>query len=265
MQNSITESPQISLARDPLPRRPIRSSRLRGLIRSLILVLILLVAIALRFNDLNWDQSQHFHPDERHVNNVLSGIHLPNDLAQYFDSGVSPLNPYNIRQSWVYGTLPLFVDRFLAEYLDKGCAQPPVLIPKLLGQFILGISGDVNLQTAVASCTIGFFTSYDLLTMSMRFASALADLITVILVYLTGRRLFGWRAGLLAAAFSALCVLQIQHAHFGVVESMATMCVAWCLYFCARIVTLQPSSISGLGGSAALWGNTALAGLFLSL
>lgn len=247
---------------DAHDHRPDRKSMHRLLLHLLALVPILAVATLLRFNDLNWDQGQHFHPDERHVSNVLSGVHLPDNVDQYFDSGKSPLNPYNIPQSWVYGTLPLFLDRFLAEFLDQGCAQSPALIPRLFGQSILSVTGGPNLQTA--NCLPGFFTSYDLLTIASRFVSALADLITVAVVYLMGRRLFGWHVGLLAIAFSALCVLQIQHAHFGVVESMVTMCVTWCLYFCARIVTLQPSA-SRWRGNVTLWSNTALAGLFSGL
>src|SRR6266542_1105821 len=63
--------------------------RHRPWLHPLILTLILLVAILLRFNDLNWDQGQHFHPDERHVTNVLSGVHLPSGLGQDVDSGRS--------------------------------------------------------------------------------------------------------------------------------------------------------------------------------
>ncbi len=228
----------------------------------LLLALILLVAALLRFNDLNWDQSQHFHPDERHVKNVLSMVQLPDSVAQYFDSGQSPLNPYNVPQSWVYGTLPLFFDRLLAEFLDQGCGPAPNSIAQLLGSFLVGITGDSNLRAA--GCMPGYFTSYNLLAISSRFISALADLLTVFIVYLLGRRLFGWRAGLLAAAFSALCVLQIQHAHFAVVESITTLCVTLCLYFCARIVLPRLPAAEGRSNRQ-LWLNAALAGAFSGL
>ncbi|MDP9383039.1 MAG: DUF2298 domain-containing protein [Chloroflexota bacterium] len=53
--------------------------------------------------------------------------------------------------------------------------------------------------------------------------AALADLLTVACIFLLGRRLFGAGAGLLAAALSALTVLQVQFSHFYVAEPVMTM------------------------------------------
>ncbi len=222
----------------------------RRYLHPVALFVILVVASALRFHDLNWDQSQYNHPDERHVTNVVSALQMPSDLGEYLDPAQSPLNPYNNRQSWVYGTLPLFGGRAVAEFLDQGCAPTNAAIPALLGRLLFG--------AAVADCTQGFFTGYEHIRLVGRLLSMLADTLTVLIVYLTGRRLFGWRVGLLAAAFSALAVLQIQHSKFFVVESALTMFVAACLYFCARLATMQ---IHSRRGAYALWVTAALAGL----
>ena len=227
---------------------------LRRYIHPAALLAILFVAAALRFYDLNWDQSQYNHPDERHVTNVISALQMPKSLGEYFDPAASPLNPYNIRQSWVYGTLPLFGGRAVAEFFDQGCAPTHALIPKVLGQLLFGSQAD--------NCAQGFFTGYEHIRLVGRLLSVLADTITVLVVYLTGRRLFGWRVGLLASAFSAFAVLQIQHSKFFVVESPLTMCVAWCLYFCARIATTEQTLRHGASG---LWVNAALAGMFSGL
>jgi YYY domain-containing protein len=232
--------------------RSTRFSR-QPIVRSLPLVLIMIVAAALRFYDLNWDQSQYNHPDERHVTNVISALRIPESLNEYLDSGLSPLNPYNLRQSWVYGTLPLFGGRWLAEFFDTGCAPANALIPRLLGRAFFPASAD---------CQVGFFTGYEHVRLVGRMLSAIADLLTVLAVYLTGRRWFGRRTGLLAAAFSAFAVLQIQHSKFFVVESLLTMCSAWCLYFCARI---SSTSLCGRSRPFGLWFNAALAGLFSGL
>jgi YYY domain-containing protein len=258
----MSETTSLPVQRETPPALPRRSRLNRRNLHGLLLALVLIVAALLRFNDLNWDQSQHFHPDERHVKNVLSMVQLPDSIGQYFDSGRSPLNPYNVPQSWVYGTLPLFFHRLLAEFLDKGCGPAANPVAQLLGYFILGITNDPNLRAA--GCMPGFFTSYDLLSIGSRFVSALADLLTVFIVYLLGRRLFGWRVGLLAAAFSALCVLQIQHAHFAVVESITTLSVTLCLYFCARIV-MPNLPASEARSNTRLWLNAALAGAFSGL
>jgi YYY domain-containing protein len=226
---------------------------LRRRLRPLLLLIVLGIAAALRFYDLNWDQSQYNHPDERHVTNVITLLRLPASLGEYLDSAASPLNPYNNQQSWVYGTLPLFTGRILAEFLDQGCAPDEALLPRLLGRLLF---------STAEGCARGFFTGYEHIRLVGRLISALADTITVLVVYLIGRRLFGWRVGLLAAAFNAFAVLQIQHSKFFVVESMLTMWVAWCVYFCARLVA-RPVETSRQ--ALALLGNAALAGLCAGL
>ena len=231
-----------------------RDLHIRPLLRSLPLIFILFIAALLRFSDLNWDQSQYNHPDERHVTNVISGLRMPDSLSQYFDSAASPLNPYNMRQSWVYGTLPLFSARLTAEYLDKGCGADRALLPWLIGRALF--------PATPSPCPDGFFTAYDTIRLVGRMISALADTLTVLAVYLTGRRWFGRRAGLLAAAFSCLAVLQIQHAKFFVVESLLTSCTAWCLYFCARLTSRRLHSRQRPYG---LWADAALAGVFSGL
>ncbi|BCX04887.1 MAG: hypothetical protein KatS3mg053_2825 [Candidatus Roseilinea sp.] len=231
-----------------------RRAPLRRYLHPAALFVIFVVAAALRFYDLNWDQSQYNHPDERHVTNVISTLQMPRSFGEYLDPARSPLNPYNNRQSWVYGTLPLFGGRALAEFLDQGCAPANAAIPAALGRLLFG--------AAAADCTQGFFTGYEHIRLVGRLLSMLADTITVLVVYLTGRRLFGWRVGLLAAAFSALAVLHIQHSKFFVVESALTMFVAWCLYFCARLATME---VNSRRDAYALWINAALAGLFAGL
>ena len=61
----------------------------------LVLIAILLLAIGLRTRGLNWDESQHLHPDERFLTMVESAIKLPTSWGEYFDTAKSPLNPYN--------------------------------------------------------------------------------------------------------------------------------------------------------------------------
>ena len=81
-----------------------------------VLVLILLAAAFLRLSGVNWDQGTHLHPDERFLTMVAADIRMPESLAAYFDTARSPLNPANVgRPFFVYGTLPLFVVRSVAE------------------------------------------------------------------------------------------------------------------------------------------------------
>jgi len=197
-----------------------------------VLFIILIVAAALRFSGLDWDQGTHLHPDERYLTFLTSLLRLPDNLAQFFDSGASPLNPYNTDwgRSYVYGTLPLFIVRGLAETLNALCLSEVNWLPERLLQFWLGaVSPGCNTSPSV-------FTSYDIIVLVGRTWSAFCDWLAVFVLFLAGRRMFGWRIGLLAASFSALAVLPIQQAHFFTVDSTANLFVILCLAGCVGLI-----------------------------
>jgi dolichyl-phosphate-mannose-protein mannosyltransferase len=148
---------------------------------------ILVVAAWLRLQGLDWDDGQHLHPDERFLTMVGAAIKPPHSLAEYFDTGRSPLNPVNHGDRFsffVYGTLPLFVVRWLGQWLGK--------------------------------------TGYSHIYLVGRVLSALCDCGTVWLTAWLGTRLAGRRVGLFAGALVALSVASIQNAHFFTVDSAAT-------------------------------------------
>ena len=64
-------------------------------VKKLLLSAILLLAFALRFYGVNWDQNQHLHPDERFLTMVTEAIDWPANIPEYFDTAHSPLNPHN--------------------------------------------------------------------------------------------------------------------------------------------------------------------------
>lgn len=181
-----------------------------------LLVAILGLGAWLRFRGINWDENQHLHPDERFLTMVETSIRFPDRLGEYFNTTTSPLNPNNVGYSFfVYGTLPIFLVRLLAEW-----------------------TGNVG---------------YDEVTLVGRTASAAFDLVSLVLLYLLGRRLHGRRVGLLAAALSALTVLLIQHSHFFVVESFTNAFLLAGFYFAVGILR------------EARWRDFLLFGLFLGL
>ena len=203
----------------PLLERPTLLARLRGLTKARYFSAVLLVAIIgfalwLRLWGNNWDSGTHIHPDERFLTMVESHIKVPSSLGEYFNSAKSPFNPYNQGDgSFVYGTFPLFFVRIVAEVLNKADY------------------GNINL--------VG------------RFLAGLFDVGSVLLVFLVGRRLYGRSAGLLAAFLLTVTVLNIQHAHFFVVESFLTFFTLLGVYYSVRIAQE--------GG----WRNYALAGVAL--
>ncbi len=181
----------------PIISRERRSGR-RALFVDLALLAILAAGAWLRLRGAAWDENQHMHPDERFLTMVETSIRPPESLAQYFNTDESPLNPHNVGHTFfVYGTLPIFLVRFLAEWTNNA--------------------------------------GYDQVAIVGRLASGAFDVASIYLVFCIGAALYRRRVGLLAAALYALSVLPIQHAHFFVVESFTTTFLLGCLLFAVRV------------------------------
>jgi YYY domain-containing protein len=190
----------------------------------LLLIVVLAAGAYLRAAGLYWGEYQYLHPDERFlvwVGTDISPTKIVDtadgvkkswiSLSEYFDTPNSSLNPNNRGHGfYVYGTLPMFLTRFAVEW-------------------IFGRSG------------------FDVMTQVGRALSALVDLLTVLLVYLVAARLYDRRVGLLAAAFSAATVLQIQQSHFFTMDTFSSFFAFLSIYFAVRIMTDQkpwPNGIS---------------------
>ena len=164
------------------------------------LVLTLVLALGLRFYGLNWDEGQSFtpHPDERAILMKVGDLSFPGpgELGSLLDAEKSPWNP----RWFPYGSFPLYLLK--GVQIAYGAMPGPEL-------------GDLR--------TLG------------RAISALADTATVLMVYLLGRRLFGRREGLLAAALVATSVLHIQLSHFFAVDTIMALSAVVALYLLHRV------------------------------
>ncbi|MEN4010927.1 MAG: DUF2298 domain-containing protein [Bellilinea sp.] len=170
----------------------------------ILLVVILLVGFWLRLTGITWGEGQFLHPDERFLVWVTADIQPVNTIGQYFDTAASSLNPHNVgHRFFVYGTFPIFLTRYLVDVLLAGGGWEAILV--------MG-----------------------------RSSSAIADLLSVFVVFLIGRRLWNQWVGLLGAAFSALAVLQIQQAHFYTSDSFATFFSILAVYFAVCLATIPP-------------------------
>lgn len=186
-----------------------------------LLIIILLIAAGLRFYNINWDNGIFAHPDERStVAFYAPTIRWPQDISTLLDPRQSPLNPFwdvarQERRSYTYGHFPLYALALTANFLDDLAplsTQLPVNLPPEIIQFL------ATSTTGHGFARIG------------RFLMGLADLFTVYLLFLLGRRLYGLWGGVLAAAFSAFTVLQIQLAHFFAVDPVSTTFTLLALY-----------------------------------
>jgi len=177
----------------------------------LILVAILLLGAAYRFVGLDWGESTHLHPDERFLTMVTTSLDWPKNVAGYFNTATSPLNPHNRGHGfYVYGTFPVFLTKFVGGLVGK--------------------------------------SGYDGVDVVGRSLSALFDLGGVLLIFLIGRRLYGRRQGLLASLLLALTALNIQNSHFYTVDNFTSFFVTLAFYFAVRVAQGEGwSSFLGLG------------------
>jgi YYY domain-containing protein len=160
----------------------------------LALIVILLLGSAFRLYNVNWDKgTYHIHPDERHTTMVITRIEWPSSLFEYFDTSHSPLNARNVDTVYFYGTLPLFLTKYVATLIGR--------------------------------------TGYDEIHLVGRVLSALFDLGSVLLLFFLARRLFDWRVGLVSSFLLALTALNIQGSHYFAVDTFLTFFVALTIWF----------------------------------
>ncbi len=163
------------------------------------LLVILGVATYFRFIGIDWGEEQYLHPDERFLVWVGSDIAPVKSLSEYFNTATSSLNPHNRGHGFfVYGTLPMFLTRYLVES-------------------IYGHSGFREMLT------VG------------RPLSAIFDLLTLCLVAAIAKRLYGRGVSLLAAAFYGFAVLPIQLSHFFKEDTFLNFFIFLGVYFAVRI------------------------------
>ena len=197
------------------------------------LVFILIVGLGFRLYGIDWDSGYGFHPDERDIY-MRSGCMydllteapghegcgyvrdqpdaepgLP-DLDTLLDPDRSPLNPH-----WFpLGSILIYVMVFFRSIIE--------------------LFTDIN-------------------ALDMRFVgrtlSALADVGSILFIFVLGRRMYGPGVGLLAAAFTALAVIHIQNSHFYRPETFTiffTLASFWAMLRMVERRRLRDSALLGL-------------------
>jgi len=197
-------------------------------IYDILFVLVLIAAAWFRLVGLNWDQNQHLHPDERFMTMVVSAMSPVKSMPDYFNTDTSTLNPHNIGFGfYVYGDLPIIMVRYVADWMNSASAwaahQAEISQTYELARFYKLLSQTSN------------WAGYDEVALLGRFFSALADLGTIFLLYLIATRIYGRKVALLAAAFSAVAVMQIQQSHFFTTDNFANFFMILTAYFAVEI------------------------------
>ena len=206
-----------------------------------LLALILVTALGLRLHGIDWDSGYGFHPDERSLYMRAGCIY---DLLTERPGYESCLADYPETQPGIPG-LRVFLD------FDRSPLNPH-WFP--LGSVLLYI-------LVLFRSVVELFTDINALDMRYvgRALSALADVGSVFLVYLLGRRIYsrgyGPWVGLLAAALTALAVIHVQNSHFFRPETFSAfmvLAVFWALLQVMERRRLLDSLLLGLALGLAL-------------
>jgi YYY domain-containing protein len=199
-------------------------------IYDVLFLLVFVLAGYLRLTGVNWGEGQHQHPDENFLEGVLASLQAqkctnpaipveacPSEqktwlgLADYFNSRTSTLNPYNRGYSF----------------------------------FVYG-----DLPMTIVRVAVDAMHVTDVKMLGRQF-SALADLFTILFLYLAVSRLYNRRVALLASLFSALAVLQIQQSHFFTTDLFVNAFAFLAIYLAVRILDAPgPEDMSRAAGSS---------------
>ena len=176
----------------------------------LILALIIFCGAYFRFVGINWDENYHLHPDERFLTMVETALKPVENLREYFNTSTSPLNPHNILDVngnqtfpfFVYGTFPIFLVRYVGEFLGK--------------------------------------TSYSEIHLVGRYLSGIFDLGTIVLIFFIAKELFkNTRIALLSSFFYACAALPIQISHYFIVDNFTTFFCMLAFFAAVRIMQIE--------------------------
>ncbi len=211
----------------------------------ILLALIMLAGLALRVWNVNFDRGIGSHPDERSTACFYAPtIALPASWEQFWDPHQSPLNPLwdvagQTRRSFTYGHFPLYLGLATGEVMHRAAA---------LGER-LGLGGQAVslMERANRDC--------DAIAVAGRLTMALLDTLTIGLLFLLGRRLFGPGAGLLATAFYAFSAQAIQLSHFFAMDPASTTFTVLAVYGAVRMqqeATLRSALLAGVGAGLAI-------------
>lgn len=228
--------------------------------QTFLLLAILLLAAALRLTGLDWDNYEHYHPDERYVAWVATTIEWPASLASAPAPRETSLNPYywppdassegievlqDRPRTFAYGHLPLYLGVAATRLVEQVAPALRHLLPAgwpLRADLLNGAqANEFRHLTAVA-----------------RALTALVDVGSVALIFFLGRRLYDPAVGLAAAAFLAANVMHVQLAHFFTVDPFLT-------FFTVAAVTIMASMAQPEIEGRALAGRVFLAGAAIGL
>lgn len=220
-------------------------SRLPTWLVYLVLAALLASGLTLRTWHVGFDYGAGSHPDERSTACFYAApLLLPDSWEQFWEPHQSPLNPlWSISEqrprSFTYGHFPL--------YLGAAAGQGMHALAPLADRVGLGEEITSVMTRANVSC--------DAIALAGRLVIALLDTLTILFVFLLGRRLFGRGAGLLAAALYTFTAQAVQLSHFFAMDPASTTFTVMAVW--GAVIMVQDRSwrgvtLAGVGAGLAI-------------
>lgn len=160
-------------------------------------LLIFFLGAFFRFYNLNWDENNMYHPDERNIANAVAKIKFFTDLNPKF---------------FAYNSFPIYLTKFIGYLFSIKDTK---------------VSFASVLQNLYQKKPFSFFEEDTLWTrdwskinLITRFISALSSTLSILIIFLIGQKLIGKMGALFSAFLFAFSPTFIQQAHFGVTESL---------------------------------------------
>lgn len=185
-----------------------------------ILFIIFMLAVFLRLSGINHGFPYIFHPDEPTIVHSALGVRF-NPNPGHFD--------------WPH----LYIYTNYIAYM--------------LFAYLRNLLVSLDLKDTVSQALPLIWNDNLIFYLITRVFSALLGALTVIPVYLTGKKLFNDKVGLVAAFAYATFPFQVQHSHYTMPDTPMTFLLSWAIYYCAKILTEKD------------YANYALAGFFFGL
>jgi len=219
---------------------------MRSWLQWLLLAAILVLALVLRWTGLDWDDYNHYHPDERYITWVATSIEWPSDWRYALDPVQTSFNPFywpadaesegiellqGESRKFAYGHFPLYLGVAATRLVEQFGPILSSLLPEdwLISSDVLNGRGAIEFRH---------------LTAVSRTLTGLIDTITILVLFLIGRLIYGTAVGLLASAFLALNVMHIQLSHFFTSDPFLALFVVLALFFMIRGVTGKADDIN---------------------
>ena len=210
-----------------------------------VLGAVLLAGLALRTWNVQYDGGLNSHPDERSTTCFYAPtIGWPSSVDEFLDPQRSPLNPLwdrhnDRRRSFTYGHFPLYLGVLTGEALSS-LAGPAGFLP-------LSDRSIELMERADTACGGVAFAG--------RLMMALLDTLTIFLLFLLGRRLYGALGGLLAATLYAFTAQAVQLSHFFAMDPASSTFVVLTVY--GGVLMVQERSwrgvlLAGIGAGLAI-------------